>query len=147
MQYKPILEFGLHDISESDLGNYFLSDFPTSVTRPQLINNLKHYLVAVRSVGVKFEVWIDGSFTTEKIDLNDIDLVMFAANDDFDRLPEYLRKFARALVDNTSIRLKYRLDVFFADLNDIDKRNYWRGWYGFDREENPKGIARIWVRP
>lgn len=147
MSHKPILQPGLHDITEQDLENHFLSAFSTSNTRAKLIKGFKQYLAALKSIGVKFEIWIDGSFATEKENPNDIDLVVFGSHAEIDRLPDVLKKQLGALIDRVNIKHATGCDVLFAVAEDQDRRSYWRGWYGFDRDENPKGIARIEVKP
>ena len=147
MNHKPLFPPGIHDISESDLENHFLSGFPSSSTRQRLISGLKKYLKLLKSIGVKFEIWIDGSFTTEKEDPGDIDLVVFGSTTELNHLPSPKKSQLHALFDRVSIKNAIGCDVLFAVAEDQDMRSYWRGWYGFDRNENPKGIARIEVGP
>lgn len=147
MSHKPILAPGVHDISEQDLENHFLSTFSGSTSRARLIAGLKRYLAALKSVGVKFEIWIDGSFATEKENPNDIDLVVFGSVAEIDQLPDAFKNQLAALLDRVNIKHATGCDVLFAVAEDQNRRSYWRGWYGFDREENPKGIARIEVTP
>lgn len=147
MNYKPILSPGLHDMTAQDLENHFLSSFSGSSTRVRLINGLKHYLAALKSIGVKFEIWIDGSFATDKEDPNDIDLVVFGSHSEIDKLPDASKKQLAALFDRVNVKHATGCDVLFAVSENEDVRSYWRGWYGFDRDENPKGIARIEVSP
>lgn len=126
--------------------NHFLSAFPSSNTRGKLIYGFKQYLAALKNIGVKLEIWIDGSFVTEKDDPNDIDLVIFGSHAEIDRLPDESKNQLRALLDRVNIKHATGCDVLFAVAEDQNIRSYWRGWYGFDRDENPKGIARIEVR-
>ena len=147
MNHKPLFPPGIHDISESDLENHFLSSFPSSSTRQRLISGLKKYLKRLKSIGVKFEIWIDGSFTTEKEDPGDIDLVVFGSTTELNHLTPPKKSQLHALFDRVSIKNAIGCDVLFAVAEDQNMRNYWRGWYGFDRNENPKGIARIEVGP
>jgi hypothetical protein len=147
MGYKPLLPPGLHDMSEEDLENHFLGSFPNSSTREKLVNGLKTYLSALENIGISFEVWIDGSFTTEKENPNDIDIVVFGSHSEIDKLPNETQKQLAALLDRINIKHATGCDVLFAVTEDQNRRSYWRGWYGFDRDENPKGIARIEVSP
>ncbi|MGE3296058.1 MAG: hypothetical protein AB7I68_01780 [Porticoccaceae bacterium] len=147
MTHKPLLAPGLHDVEESDLDNHFLSTFPTTKTRIGLILGLKRYLQALKQIGLSFEIWIDGSFTTEKIDPSDVDLVVFGSMIEIDSLPEARKQHLARLVDRVNIKQALGCDVLFAVAEDQDLRSYWRGWYGYDRDEQPKGIARIRVAP
>lgn len=77
MQPQPILEPGLHDFELNDISNHFLKNFPNSKTRRLLINGLNEFVAHLSSLGIPIELWIDGSFTTNKENPNDIDLVIF----------------------------------------------------------------------
>jgi hypothetical protein len=148
MSYKPLLVPGIHDIEEKDLSNHFLSSFADSTTRKRLIEGFRKYLAALKQFGIKFEIWVDGSFTTEKPDPSDIDLVVFGSRAELNALPEQqLQALKPLLLNRAAIKLQLGCDVLFCVAEDIDGRSYWRGWYGFDRDENPKGIARLEVTP
>jgi hypothetical protein len=145
MEHSPLLPPGIHDVHEPELGNHFLKNFPTSKTRAKLIHGLHRYIEQLKSSGVKFELWIDGSFTTEKIDPNDIDLVVFFDFQELDNLPLEAKYLLSGLVDRHTVKQDFGCDVLVSNKDDHNHRSYWRGWYGFDRNENPKGIARIAV--
>ncbi len=147
MAHKPLLAPGLHDIEESDLDNHFLSNFAGTKTRATLIQGFKQYLQALRQYGVQFEVWIDGSFATDKRDPSDIDLVVFASGAELNALPPHSQTSLRSLFDRVNIKHTLGCDVLFSVSEDANARSYWRGWYGFDRDEQPKGIARVRVSP
>jgi len=58
-----------------------------------------------------------------------------------------VQNYLKGLLDRTSTRRRFGCDVLFAPAGDQDLRSYWRGWYGFDRLEQPKGIAKLVVTP
>lgn len=147
MEHESLLPPGLHDVTEAELDNHFLSSFSTSETRPALISGLKGFISALRRVGVPCELWIDGSFSTQKLDPNDVDLVVFASEQDLNQLAPAEQQFFSGLIDRMSSRRKFGCDVLFSVAEDINMRSYWRGWYGFDRQEHPKGIAKLTVIP
>lgn len=145
MEAEPLLGPGLHDFELSEIGNHFLQDFPQSTTRSELIGNLHSYIDYLSEVGVPIELWIDGSFTTRKVDPNDIDLVIFSPATDLNLLPPEKQQNFQKLTDRATIKNNFGLDVLFCPAEDQNMRSYWRGWYGFNRYEQPKGIARIMV--
>lgn len=148
MEHDPLLPPGFHDVTVAELDNHFLSAFSASETRPALIAGLRAFLDALRRVGVSCEVWIDGSFSTHKLDPNDVDLVVFAAKQDLDMLaPDKQQFFAGLVGDRVGVRRKFGCDVLFSITEDPNMRSYWRGWYGYDRLERPKGIAKLVVTP
>lgn len=147
MSHPPLFPPGLHPVAETDLDNHFLQAFSSSTTRAPLIAGLRAFFAALRRVGVTFEVWLDGSFCTQKLDPNDVDLVVFADPAEVDRLDASRQAYLRGLFDRVNSRRQFGCDVLFAPANDANLRSYWRGWYGFDRSEQPKGIATLMVTP
>jgi hypothetical protein len=145
MQPTPILEPGLHDFELNDISNHFLKDFPDSKTRKALIDGLNAFVTELSKVGAPIELWIDGSFTTNKENPNDIDLVIFSPAKIINELPSEKQQLFSVLTDRSAMKSYFGCDVLFSPTEDDDLRSYWRGWYGFDRDENPKGIARIKV--
>lgn len=147
MEHDPLLPPGLHEVTEADLDNHFLSAFTGSVTRPGLVTGLREFISSLRRVGIPCELWIDGSFSTKKLDPNDVDVVVFAAKQHLDQLDPTKQQLFSGLMDRMSARRKFGCDVLFAVAEDLNRRSYWRGWYGFDRLERPKGIAKLVVMP
>jgi hypothetical protein len=93
MEHAPLFPPGLHDVAEHELDNHFLSAFGESKTRPALIAGLRAFLKGLSRAGIAFEVWLDGSFCTKKIDPNDIDLVVFADENEINRLDPALQHY------------------------------------------------------
>lgn len=147
MDHPPLLPPGIHDVSTADLNNHFLSAFAQSSTRRGLIDGLQLFIGELRQIPVTFEMWLDGSFVTEKLDPNDIDLVVFADPFALNTLDSQNQSKLTGLFDRQTSRSIFGCDVLFSPLGDENMRSYWRGWYGFDRNENPKGLARIVVTP
>jgi len=147
MEEESILDPGLHDFDLSEIGNHFLSGFSGSKTRKQLIDGLKAFIAQLTNIGIPIEIWIDGSFTTKKENPNDIDLVLFSPASILNALPPDKQLLFKVLIDRPTIRNKFGCDVLFCPSEHSVLRSYWRGWYGFDRNEKPKGIARVKVGP
>lgn len=114
MELIPLLEPGLHDFEVEEIGNHFLLDFPTSKARKPLIEGLKAFVACLADVGVPVELWIDGSFTTKKTDLNDIDLVIFSPAEVLNTLPDDKQALFQALTDRTSMKENLGCDVLFC---------------------------------
>ena len=147
MKNTPLFPPGLHPVTEGELDNHFLQAFAASQTRPALIAGLRAFLASLKRVGVAFEVWLDGSFCTEKLNPNDVDIVVFADEHQLNRLDPGIQQYLSALLDRPNTKVKFGCDVLFAVASDLDARSYWRGWYGFDRSEQPKGIVQIMLSP
>lgn len=148
MDHPPLFPPGLHPVAEEDLDNHFLNAFAGSSTRPTLLDGLRRFINALRRADVAFEVWLDGSFCTQKLDPSDVDLVVFADSATLNGLDSGRQAYLQGLLlDRVSARRQFGCDVLFAPADDANLRSYWRGWYGFDRSEQAKGIAKLEVTP
>lgn len=147
MSHAPLFPPGLHPVDEAQLEAHFVRPFNGSATRPALLSGLRSFLNGLRRAGVTFEIWLDGSFSTDKVDPNDVDLVVFADADELNGLPPSIQTYLSGLLDRTTAKRQYGCDVLFAPSGNMNMRSYWRGWYGFDRFEQPKGIACLAVSP
>lgn len=141
---------GFHDCSVNDFITTFVDGFPTSQRRKFITEALWDFAEEIFKIDVPYEFWIDGSFATTKINPNDADIIVFLQEPALKILgPRFL-----------DFRNKYNgvLDIYFScavspesqkelSPNDYQKivnnRNYWRGQFGFDRNDIPKGIVRI----
>ena len=144
-----VLPAGIHNYTVEAFMAMFVDNFPTSQRRRLIADALWDFAADIFSVGVPFEFWVDGSFTTAKVNPNDADLVLFLQIPDMNILaPQW-----------STLRQKYSglLDFYFAyatspenqnalpnDYHKIENnRNYWRGQFGYDRKDAPKGIVRL----
>lgn len=144
------LPAGFHDLTYDEFYDFFVTGFPSSQRRQLIAESLLDFSAEVFAIGIPCEFWIDGSYATTKINPNDADIILFLQYKDMQSL-EPLR---------STFRQKYQgiLDIYFwyakspenqgllsaTDYqNVINTRNYWRGQFGFDREDKPKGIIRI----
>lgn len=140
-----------------DVKKYLVEDFPNSLTRKRNFEGLTNLLEKFDEINLNQFIdkfWIDGSFTTLKPDPNDIDLVFFLSGE------ENKIRITNEIV-NDSKQLKEFSEQFYCDTYFIlDKdtisdehpeakrhfdmlKKYWMGQFGYDRNENPKGIIEI----
>ena len=73
-------------------------------------------------------------------------MVVFISAEEANALPTEKKEQLRGLLDNPTIKSRFGLDVYVSIMGDEPQRSYWRGWFGFDRDEKPKGIARVMVK-
>ena len=142
-------ETGLNDIDKCDIYDRFVRPFPTSNRRGMLATKLREYIDKVEILasqnGLSLEIWIDGSFTTEKLEPDDVDLLVSGRGCEVNTLPVMFQGTLGVLLDNNFTKVNYNCDVYFCDKDNEQNRSYWRGWFLFDREECPKGIARVHI--
>lgn len=143
--YPPLFAPGFHDVEEGRLDELFIDPFPEKSVRKDLVENLRSLLDVIRGIGINAEVWLDGSFTTKKPNPADIDIVIYFDPNELQALDLKRQKTLEELADNNRSRMKYKCDLYFALNNRQELRSYWRGWFSFNRAEEPKGIARIFI--
>lgn len=133
---------GLHEYAFNDFKSQFIDQFGFSQSRKAILEGCLKWLFLISNIITPEEVWMDGSYVTAKANPNDIDIVLF-----FDS--EKLNAVDKGMFYNLfSISKQYLCDSYFAvsiipgkhTANDINIRNYWRGQFGFDRNDKPKGI-------
>lgn len=144
------LPAGLHNYNVEEFLSQFVEGFPTSLRRKPIFDSMVSFFKDLMPTGVPYEFWVDGSYATTKVNPNDADIVIFLQCHQYVALSPHFG----------DLRYKYRadLDVYFEVATSEDnrrmlspqdfgtvtnKRNYWRGQFGFDREDNPKGIICV----
>jgi hypothetical protein len=145
MEFEPLLQPGIHDITRSDLSINFVSPFTSQEKRVQLIERFNYLIEKVEQIGISFEIWINGSFVTKKEEPNDIDVAFFYDPIQANSLPTDKKMILQEVANNSFSKYRYNCDVYFIPNNDTALRSYWRGWFGYTRAEMPKGFARITV--
>jgi len=142
--YNSLLSPGFHDISIGQLEKIFVAPFNESVQRKSLFERFMVFLSIFNNVGITCEIWIDGSFTTDKHDPSDIDVIFFFDPVEVNGLAQQKKGILSELFGNrTDTKYRYKCDVYFVPNDRVQDRSYWRGWFGFSRDEQPKGIARL----
>ena len=89
------------------------------------------------------ELWVDGSFLTEKIEPRDVDIVFVFTDDVLSRASSagvaLLNRFFDSCSKN-AYKEQYYCDVYVAA---DQRREYWRNLFGFSRAKEPKGLPVI----
>lgn len=127
-----------------------VGDFPLSQTRGFLFNNLLRYRADLfQTANFSFPQWINGSFVTEKLNPNDIDLVnLIPYGDDIEQNIESLMPYF-SVGGSTE---NYQVDAHLIPIyNETDPRSentklrldYFEKWFGHDRKYHPKGFIEI----
>ena len=120
--------------------------------RREIFDGYKKYCDNVRSLDVVSIQWINGSYTTKKLDPKDIDLVTH-----FDGMKLHqdkdLQKHFEKLIDKEEMKLLYKCHpqfvlVYPRDKPDlysyyIQRYQYWLKWFSRDRDGNTKGLIEF----
>lgn len=144
MEYDPIYPAGFHDISFENLEDIFVTPFEMSERRQYLTDRFKAYIEKFSDLNLKVEIWLDGSYSTYKPEPGDIDILIVFDADEVNNLPPEKHPLLTELFDRKLSKLRYSIDVLLLPSNNQENRSYWRGWFGFSRTEQPKGIPRLY---
>lgn len=143
-EHPTLLAPGFHKFALDELPKTFVVPFASSQRRFMLLAGLKRFVEELAALAIKGELWFDGSFVTEKIDPDDIDLVVVLDPASVAELTLQQQRNVQQLFDNPSARAKYNCDVYFTLSSDVNMVAYWRGWFCFKRDgRTPKGIGFI----
>lgn len=146
--YPPLLGGGLHPMSISQIRALCVDRFPDSTTRPKIMAGLVEVIHKIQGHLDGCEMWINGSFLTEKIDPEDVDFVLRIKSELYD----YGTFEKRQLIDwvASNLRNELRCDsyIFFEyavsdpqfSFGD-EMRQYWLRQFGTARNQQLKGIA------
>ena len=145
--FPPLLSPGFHAFDDESLRLLCVDAFPNSERRGMLYCNYTQLMADIRSINTQFrcfvEVWVDGSFTTGKPEPDDIDILLVINNDRLNLVPIMFQPQIDKLLNRPFIKHNYKIDLLLLDSQSEEDRMHWRGVFGHDREDTPKGIARI----
>ena len=125
--------------------------FPTSESRPAIMEGLEYLVDSLMSAGVEGELWVDGSFLTRKVDPGDVDVVL-RVTDEFmvSATTAQGAAISRIVDEHDMLKASYFCDayVFREYPGGHPKyaagqllRKHWEQMWGHDRRLNPKGFA------
>lgn len=141
---------GFHTLSLDDIEQACVDLFPLSTTRQVIMNGLRTFVQRLVNDGVKGQLWIDGSFLTEKIDPKDVDVLLRYDGAAFNAGPQSLRDTVRWVIANQKHTLLCDSYVLMEypvghalHTEGVWWYSYWHRQYGFSREVDPKGIVVI----
>jgi hypothetical protein len=145
--FPPLLSSGFHDFDDEMLRTLCVDAFPDSERRGMLYCNYIQLMNDIRSINRQFkcfvEVWVDGSFTTEKPEPDDIDMLLVIDYERLNLVPVMFQPQIESLLDRPFIKHNYKIDLLLLGNGRDEDRMHWRGVFGYDREDTPKGIVRI----
>lgn len=143
MNYEPLFQAGFKDIGIDELEDVFVNPFENNERRAYLLERFMALIDKFKETGISSEVWIDGSFATKKPEPGDIDMIFFVDGNEANGLDSEKQAILKELNDRKISQIRYKCDVFIVPNQNANMRSYWRGWFGFSRNEEPKGIVRL----
>jgi uncharacterized protein DUF6932 len=153
-EFPPLLGPGFYIKSMAELRAMCVDAFPLSKKRPSIMAGLERFVDVLRGDGIVGDLWVDGSFTTEKIDPCDVDVVLRVDSLVYDNATVKQRQTID-MIAVEDLKKDFSCDayVFFEypkgdplfNLGDWD-RAYWIRQYGFNRGAERKGIVVLELR-
>ena len=143
--HPPLWPSGFSDILIADLDSTFLTPFGPNPIRKGLLAHLKRYLAKLRKVGIPFQVWIDGSFATQKPNPNDIDLIVGVREGDIASLSDAQSELLEGLTYRRNrVILQYKVDVYLVNLDNESEQDHWITFFSTDKDQRgKKGMFRL----
>ncbi len=146
--FTCLFPLGFHPLTLGEVEEECVKKFPLSSSRPGIFAGLAAFVERLEKDGVPGEIWLDGSFLTEKINPKDIDIVLKVAGAVYDAGTPEQRAAIDWVVENQKLTLHCELYVLFEYPDDHPLHttgkwlySYWHRQWGFSREDEPKGIV------
>lgn len=148
-EYPPLLPVGYHSFELAGLRQFFVAKFPDSISRSNIMKGLESLVSTLNSAGLPMRIWIDGSFTTEKLNPKDVDLVVCVKEDDLANATKG-QKQAIWWVAQADLVPSHRCDAYvlfeYREGHPLKEegewqRAYWLRQFGYSRQDKLKGLA------
>lgn len=149
--FPPLLPMGFHPMTLAQLRVLCVDRFPNSITRASVMDGLEKVVLHLNKSGIQMEVWVDGSFTTEKLNPEDSDIAIRLSGPDFD-VASVPAKSPIVWAAKVDLKPSHKCDSYaFSEYPEGHvlydhgqwRRAYWLNKFGHDRSERPKGLAVI----
>ena len=146
-EFSPLLPAGFHFLDQTSRQRLCVERFPDSVTRSRIMKNVEAVIAQINQQAISGEIWIDGSFLTEKLNPDDADIAFLVSGASFRGLTIAQRSFFDHF-RTTSYYDQFRIDNYGLAI-DTDapagqwNYAYWLRQFGFSRAEEMKGILQI----
>lgn len=150
-EFPPLFDEGFWPLTVPEVRQRCVADFGGSLTRPGIMDGLERLIARLVEGDVPGELWLDGSFVTEKIDPSDADVLLRVPGQVYDHDLD-----KKSLVDWASHEDRY--EEYSCDaykwiehevehplyLLSVEEFRYWARHYGRARQSGtPKGIVVI----
>lgn len=147
-EFPPLWPPGLHSLSLSDVCARCVTTFPLSKSRTEIFAAFKSVVDKLERLGCSLDIWLDGSFATEKIDPVDIDFVAVVDAVTFESWSAEQRQAVEDLVDAPTAPCDTSLAIIYPTerSNSVELLAFWQKRLGYSSDGlTPKGIVVITV--
>jgi hypothetical protein len=143
---------GRHPATVEDVRADLVQAFPESTTRAAIFAFFQARRAAVSELVDVVAEWLDGSFTSDKRDPADADLVTIVDGPAFDALPRHRQQVVASLVAGTTTEEVWACDAAvvvryppddLAHNRSVVAAGCWAAYHGHDRDGRPTGIVEL----
>lgn len=147
-EYPPLLAPGFWEVTLDDLERLFVEPFDPPWVRRKLLSRFRDLVSVIRETGLTCDLWIDGSFLTEKPEPSDIDVVILSDDASRSRLTvSRASQLDRLIKKKDLTRYRYLCDLSYCGKDELEPREKWQDLFGRARNEEKKGIALLRLGP
>jgi hypothetical protein len=108
--------------------------------------NVRAILEQMQRQGIRGDVWLDGSFLTEKLNPDDVDIVLVVSGKELKAMPSKTRAFFDWF-RTTNLYDSHRCDNYAFVYDEGPEAEYlfayWLRQFGFSRGQDMKGLAVV----
>ena len=147
--YPPLLQLGFHHFDLAGLRTLCVARFPSSISRSNIMNGLESLVASLNAEGMPMQLWVDGSFTTEKLNPKDVDVLVRVTEDDMTKATDRQKRTLQWVAE-TDLVPSHNCDAYVLfeypaghRLEQVGEWNkaYWLRQFGYSRQNKPKGLA------
>ena len=147
VNYEPLLVAGIHPMAAPKMKEVLVDAFNDGREHRQyLLSRLHAFLERLSQlIGRAFKVWIDGSLLSSKPEPADVDLVVITHAEQLNALGQSEKEALRQIfnTERQNVKQQFSCDVYLMLAGDDDREQYWRTFFGHDRNGRPKGIVEM----
>jgi len=148
VSYEPLLQKGIHEMTVEQLYECCVSSFsPNHARREHLFLQLTDFLIYFQSLGFSpAEVWVDGSFLTQKPEPGDIDLLITVNMGEVALLPRSVQDLMFTEFGNGPAKRQFECEVLLAPSADQEMINERLKFFSNLNQRNTfkkKGIIKL----
>jgi hypothetical protein len=143
-----LFPIGFHYLTVENVEQVCVDQFPLSTIRQTIFGGLMTFVQTLEAARIVGELWVDGSYLTEKINPKDIDLVLRVDGALYNSGTVEQRQAIDWVIADQKMMLKCDSYAFFEyppgdPLHDEGRwwYSYWHRQWGFSREDDFKGIV------
>lgn len=126
-EYPPLLPPGLHEMTLAELRVMCVDAFPLSRRRDPIMRSLEGMCTTISISLLRAAVWVDGSFVTQKIEPDDVDVVVALNHINTNNTPDQLR--VRERIEKQEFAFPVQCDSYLFMEYPADHTDYWIGEY------------------